>query len=113
MYYNAAVVSHTEEGFQNLITSFSNACKEFGLTISIKKTEVMGQNTTNPPNITIDEKVLEVADQFTYLGSTISSNLSLDRELDKRIGKASGTMSRLNKRVWSNKLLTTNTKVRV
>ena len=113
MYYNAAVVSHTEEGFQNLITSFANACKEFGLTISVKKTEVMGQNTTNPPIITIGEKVLEVADQFTYLGSTISSNMSLDREFDKRIGKASGTMSRLNKRVWSNKLLTTNTKVRV
>ena len=110
---NAAVVSHTEEGLQNLITNFSNACKKFGLTISVKKTEVMCQNTTNPPIITIGEKVLETADQFTYLGSTISSNLSLDRELDKRIGKASGTMSRLNKRVWSNKLLTTNTKVRV
>ena len=39
---DAAVVSHTEEGLQNLITSFSNACKGFGLTISVKKTEVMG-----------------------------------------------------------------------
>ena len=68
---------------------------------------------TNPPISTIAERVLEVADQFTYLGSTVSSNLSLDRELDKRIGRASGTMFRLNKRVWSNKLLTTNTKVRV
>ena len=64
---------------------------------------------TNPPISTIGEKVLEVPN----LGSTVSSNLSLDRELDKRIGRASGTMFRLNKRVCSNKLLTTNTKVRV
>ena len=48
---------------KNLITSFSSACKEFGLTITIKKTEVMGQNTTNPPVITIGEKVLEEADK--------------------------------------------------
>ena len=79
---DAAVVSHTEEGLQNLIASYSNACKEFGLTISVKITEVMGQNTTNPPVITIGEKALEVASQFTNLGSNISSNLSLDHELD-------------------------------
>ena len=46
----------------------------------------MGQNTTNP--YAIGEMVLEVADQFTYLGSTISSNLSLDYELNRWIGKA-------------------------
>ena len=68
---DAAVQSQTEVSLQNLITSFSNAYKEFSLTISVKKTEVMGQNTTKPPVITIDEKVLEVADQFTYLGLTI------------------------------------------
>ena len=51
---DAVVVSHAEEGLQNLITRFSNVWKEFGLTISIKKTQEMGPNTTNPPVITID-----------------------------------------------------------
>ena len=31
---------------------------------------------------------LEVVEDFTYLGSTISSNLSLHSELNKRIGKS-------------------------
>ena len=35
---DAALVSHTEEGLQCLLSKFADACKEFGLTISIKKT---------------------------------------------------------------------------
>jgi hypothetical protein len=53
---------------------FSDACREFSLTISLKKTEMMGQNVDNPPEITISNYVLEVVHQFTYLGSTISDN---------------------------------------
>uniref|UniRef100_H3A7P7 C2H2-type domain-containing protein n=1 Tax=Latimeria chalumnae TaxID=7897 RepID=H3A7P7_LATCH len=43
----------------------------------------------------------------------LTSSLSLDRELDVRIGKASVTFGRLTSRVWNNKLLTLNTKVSV
>lgn len=38
---NAALVSHTSDGIQRLMDQFSHACKEFALTISIKKTGVM------------------------------------------------------------------------
>lgn len=48
-----------------------------------------------------------------YLGSTISSNLSLDAELNKRIGKAATTMAYLADRVWDNSILITNTKMQV
>ena len=66
-----------------------------------------------PPSITIDNQVLEVTDHFTYLGSIISSNLSRDSEIDKRIAKAASVMARLSKRVWSNNQLTSNTKLQV
>ena len=46
---------------------------------------------------------LEVVSEFTYVGLTMSSNLSLEPELSRRIGKASAVMSRLSKRVWENK----------
>ena len=110
---DAALTSHTEEGLQRLISQFAHACKEFGLTISIKKTNVMGQDTPAPPSISIDDEVLEVTDHFTYLGSTVSSNLSLDVEIDRRIAKAAAVMSKLNKRVWANGQLTMNTKLKV
>ena len=110
---DAALTTHKEEELQQPTSQFSHTCKEFGLTISIRKTEVMGQDVPSTPSITIDYQVLEVADHFTHFGSILSSNLSLDSEIDKRIAKAASVMARLNKRVWSNNHLTSNTKLQV
>ena len=99
---DAAVVAHTqEEELQSLMDCFSQVCKDFGLTISLKKTNVLGQDTETPPVITIDNYELDAVCQFTYLGSTITDNLSLDAEINKRIGKAASTLARLTARVWT------------
>ncbi|XP_060549441.1 uncharacterized protein LOC117675134 [Pantherophis guttatus] len=108
-----AVTAHSAEDLQQLMDSFSKACQDFGLTISLKKTQVMGQDVDSPPCITISAQELEVVHDFVYLGSTISDTLSLDTELNKRIGKAATTFSRLTKRVWLNKKLTEHTKIQV
>ena len=50
---------------------------------------------------------------FQHLGSTISPNLSLEPQINVRIAKAAGVMSKLEKRVWSNKNLTDKTKMQV
>lgn len=110
---DAAIVSHTSQGLQRLLDDFSKACDAFGLTISVKKTEVLVQNVTSTPSINVNNQTLNVVDKFKYLGSTISKNLSLDSEIDTRIGKASTSMARLDERVWNNRNLTTNTKMRV
>ena len=109
---DAALAAHTEDELQRLIDRFAKACDEFGLTISLKKTNVMAQDA-DPPHISINNYELEVVSDFTYLGSTITDNFSLDVELNRRIGKASTTLSRLSQRVWNNKMLTINTKVSV
>ena len=85
---DAAIVAHSPEDLQQLMNRFSKACQAFGLTISLKKTHVMGQGVDSPPSITISIQELEVVHDFVYLGSTISDTLSLDVELDKCIGKA-------------------------
>ncbi len=103
---DAALVSHTEESLQRMISSFSQACKDFGLTISLKKTNIMIQDADIAPNMHIDNYSLGAVNEFTYLGSTMCSKLSLKPELNRRIGKASTAMSRLSKRVWENKKLT-------
>ena len=81
--------------------------------MSLKKTNVMAQGTVNQPKISVDNYELEAVHNFTYLGSTISSNISLDAEIDKRIGKAATTFARLSSRVWENPKLTIKTKVAV
>ena len=97
-----ALTAHTEESLQRLITCFADACTEFGLVISRKKTNIMGQDVSSTPQISISDHTLEVVDNFTYLGSNISNNLSMDAELNVRIGKAATSMARLAKRVWGN-----------
>ena len=99
---DAAVTTHTQQELQALMDRFSQACKDLGLTISLKKTNVLGQHTMELPAITIDDYELDVVEQFTYLDSTITDNLSLDTEIDKRIRKAATTLARLTSRVWTN-----------
>ena len=71
----------------------------------------MGQAVMETPLLFIHNH--EVVHEFVYLGSTITDNLSIDIELNKRIGKAITTLSRLTKLVWSNNGLTEHTKVNV
>ena len=94
---DAALVSHTAQELQELLNRFSHACKEFGLMISIKKTKVMGQDVDNHPNVMIDGTPLDVMNTFTYLGATITSNLSLNEEITMKIDTASATIARLSK----------------
>lgn len=110
---DAAISTHSEQELQALMDRLSAACKDFGLIISLPKTNILSQGTTEEPTIKIDNYELEVVSQFTYLGSTITDNLSLDVEINRRIGKAATTLSRLRERVWKNSKLTVNTKMSV
>lgn len=73
----------------------------------------MGQDVSEAPSISIGDFTLQVVKDFTYLGSTVSSNLSLDPVLNNQIRKAASIMAKLSKRVWENSKLTTATKVSV
>ena len=96
---NATVTTHTQQELQALMDRFSQACKDFGQTTSLKKTNVLGQDAMELPAITVDDYELDVVEQFTYLDSTVTDNLSLDAEIDKRIGKAAITLACLTSRV--------------
>ena len=90
--------------YRDVLAAFQS-CKDFSLTISIKKTNVSAQDISQAPSIKIDDHTLDVVDEFTYVGSTISMNQCLDTEINKRIGKASATMAKLTQRVRKNSLL--------
>ena len=106
------LLSHTQSGLQNLVSSLARACQDFGFAISLNKTEVTAQDVS-VPIINNGNHTLQVVKEFTYLGSTITSKLSLDNELNKRIGKVSGAMAKLPKRVLENNKLTQATKILV
>ncbi len=97
-----ALANHSKE-LQRLKVCFSgsSACSELELTISIKKTEAMCQDTSASPAITISGVTFAIVDEFKYLGSVISINMSLDDEISTHIGKAAAVMSKLKTRVWT------------
>ena len=77
----AVLTSHSEQGLQRLVDKLFHTCKEFGLTVSLRKrltVDILAQGAESPPVITIDNMALKVVDTFTYLGSTVSSSPSVD-----------------------------------
>lgn len=108
---DAAVCASSACELQELLDGFSSACHKYGLTISLKKTVTLSLDGSN--EFLINETTLQNVDSFTYLGSTMTSNLCLDTELSSRLGRAATVFGKLEKRVWKNKHLSTGTKIRV
>ena len=64
-------------------------------------------------NIKIGGQNIKQVSEFKYLGSVITEDASVQKEIQTRIQKASAAFSRLYQRVWSRKTLTLKTKVSV
>ena len=50
---DAAITTHIQENVQQLLDRFSEACRHFGLTISLAKTQAMGQDIKEIPSLFI------------------------------------------------------------
>ena len=80
---------------------------------------VIGKDTTQHPlpkdrtvNVTIDGNPVKQVTEFTYLGATIKSDEKIDKEINVRIGKATGAFNQLNN-VWKNKNISISNKVKI
>ncbi|XP_061707843.1 uncharacterized protein LOC133518227 [Cydia pomonella] len=103
---DAALVAHSQTQLQTILDKFATACDLFSMSINARKTVILAQGCSEQPTIILNGAPLEVVSKFCYLGSLVSSNLSLDVEIDSRIGKAATTFGRLRARAWDNKHLT-------
>ena len=105
------------EALQHIVNCFSHAAMNFGLTISLKKTEVLYQppprEAYSPPHISIDGSNLNAVENFTYLGSVISIGATVSKDLDNRLSKAKSSFGRLSERVWQSHSLRLSTKIQV
>ena len=114
---DCALMAHTEADLQLVVNKFAEASRLFGLTISLGKTEVLMQpapgSTTRSPSISIDGSELNNVDHFKYLGSIISNDGTLDKEINTRICKASQALGRLRVRVLNQHNIHKSTKLKV
>ena len=90
---DAAIVAYTLEDTREVCKQFEQTATLFGLTINTKKTVTFYQP---PGKISIDPHVeifgtpLKSVKNFTYLGSTVASDNTIDVEINNRIRAASG-----------------------
>ena len=115
---DCALLTNSLADMQRLVDRFSAATKAFGLTISIKKTELLFQPRPNhqppePPSIFVDGKPLKTVSFFVYLGSTVTSDARLDKEIVTRLGKASGAFGALYPRLWNSHDVSLTTKINI
>ena len=84
---------------------FASAAKDFGLTIGLKKTEVLFQlipgSSYVEPTVLIDDTCLNPVTKFCYLGSIMSPSASLDLEVEPRTIIASFVFGQLKDHIWS------------
>ena len=74
---DSALVVHSAEEMRKIVVAFSDASQQFGLKINTKSTEVLYQpnsTRTREEDIMFDGNKLNSVLEFTYFGSTISSN---------------------------------------
>ena len=116
-----AVLDGTKDGLQETTDILSHYAAYSGLKINSGKTKTMAiskQASQRPYteaytlNTTVDDVRVEQVSHFTYLGAVISADGTLDKDLDNRIGKASGAFNSLS-RVWYNRNILTPTKIRI
>ena len=90
-----ALLAHTEEALQHIVNRLSVAAKNFGLIISLKKTELLYQSPPrqaySPPHISIDGTNLNAVEHFPYLGSVTCKDATVSKDLDNRLSKASSS----------------------
>ena len=88
----SAQLAHSPKEIQQMLNTFSEALKKFGLTINIKKTELLYQSDrakwSKEVDITVDGVKLNSVPEFTYLGSTASNDGMIDVEIQGRMAKA-------------------------
>ena len=105
---DAALTSHSEEGLQCLLDKLSHACKEFGLTISLRKTNILAQDAESPLSHHHGQHGAGGCGHLHLLGLY---RVKLDAEISFRIAKAAAVVAKLNKGVWGNDLLSKRTKM--
>ena len=91
----------------------SSAYSRAGLVVNSQKTEVfyLPSDSSLLPTFYISGDQLGLTEQFTYLGSIITSTWDLTAEIQHRVNLASTSFGRLSKRVFTNRDLSTRIKM--
>ena len=112
---DAAIVAHSPQVLQHMIDVLYRTYNRLGLKMNTEKTEVMrlADDDRDPETILVGPAQLKNVSDFRYLGSYLSNDWSLNKEVTYRIGRAAAAFGSLRERVFSNRNLKLTTKINV
>ena len=105
-----ALLSHSYNDQQIKTTSLSQIASQVGLLINITKTKIL-ETLTSPNTITLNGNDIEKVKNFTYLGSYISNDGNITKEVKIRIAKAA-IFRKLNT-IWKSNNIGRNLKLKI
>ncbi|VDP54213.1 unnamed protein product [Heligmosomoides polygyrus] len=108
-----AIFAEDNDTLQRSAECLSQEASKIGLRVSPEKSKVMhAGNTTSGDDIYVGPDGLEVVDNFTYLGSMITSNGDAEALVRCRIAKATAVFRRL-KPLWTSSSISNGVKLRL
>ena len=103
------LASESRSSLEQMLLALDKNCAEMGLSINARKTKIMSvdpSRSTGPDQVLaegvklISEDVVENAEEYEYLGSLLTRDCTLDREISRRIGKAAASFRALSRILW-------------
>ena len=111
---DAVLFTVTRPGMETAITTFIDVAAEFGLTVSLPKTNFMavgaGITEADRAPVIIGDSAIEHVSSFRYLGSHVDETGRSSFDIDKRIAAACRAFGALREPVFKNHQLSIRTK---
>ncbi|KAH8333438.1 hypothetical protein KR067_003621 [Drosophila pandora] len=106
------LLAHRFTDIQAKCSDLEARAKAVGLSINAAKTKAMRILHSHQSMITICGKSVEYVDSFVYLGTVISANGGVEKDMENRLSKARSAFGRLQ-RIWRNQQISRKTKLRI
>ena len=106
------LISHTHKDIQEKTDRVDKFARSIGLKIHPSKSKLMRVKTKSHHAVTVRGESLETVEDFKYLGSIISADSNIEREISSRIGQAAYAFRKLNN-IWKSTSIHTKTKLKI
>ena len=92
---DTVILAENSSQLQKALDATSDYCKKWKLTVNLSKTKIIifskGKITMHP-NFTFNNKIVEVVDDYVYLGTTFNYNGSFTKAIKKQVSQAQKAM---------------------
>ena len=86
---DVAILAPSLKGMSNLLRICENYCADWDICLNAKKSRIMyyGNRISNCTNVTLNGKVIDWAEQWSYLGVTLKSGKTFNHTITDLISK--------------------------